>query len=1127
MRPRRARAPALRRRHRRTDDAPGGRPERARRVASPRAATSARRPSPACTTRASPTAICAACCSRRPAAAATPLRLGERAVGTVGQSSSPPAGPDRARARAPRGRARARGGGRRDGAGADGRRAALLEDREQSTEDRNGGAGALPSHLPSALRLPAKLAALFMHPAGPGARMPHRDRPPSRSEHAQALRAGRRAASALAAVALVVTLATAQATARRRYVAGPHRRRHRRLRLRGERRARRADDRGQLDPVRGSGGRPELLPVRRPAPSTTSTSTTPATASTTSATGSSFKTQIRNKNSFLYALPGVRVDRRPEAERRSRPTTSRARRTSNGQAALGRSVIARNLPVAPNNVGPKTIPNYDAVADQAIRTLPGRRQGVRRPASTIRSSSTSATTFDAHQHPQRHRQRGRRQGRSGGLQRPHDHPAGPQVARSPVTARPSPVPTARRTRWWACGRTHRPRGDQRGRGAIARNRRATVRSRSAASGNPLVNEVIIPLGKKDYFNRPQPAERPENFGKYVALAGARQGHEHPVPGLERARDQPDRHRQALLTGIPGLTQIAPERAADRHAEDQPRRAARTRRPNRFGVLAATRRGSRTGAGSPTTSSDIELRVVGGFLKGNKLPLGDGVDSNDVPSAARSRTSHRRTAASTRSSSATSRSHDPTPVSRRRQATEAAPAAPPPLAARHHDPPPSAPPSHPPRRPRGLRGRRRRLRADRAAIGAAPEPARLGAGVAAFPAPSASTRSGSPPPGDPARRPAQTPTRLAYLAAAYLQRVRETGDAGFYTRADGVLRARAGAAIPATSARSPSAGSAGARPPRLPRAACATARRCAGSRPELVKPYGVLVDALVELGRYGEAGATLQRMVDLKPTLASYARVSYFRELHGDLAGAEQAMRLAVSAGGDAPENVAYVQTLLGQPALRPRSPGAGRLRLPRGPVAVPGLRPGQRRAGPARRRPRPATGPRSAATARRSPACPCPSTSCALGETELAAGRDRGRPPRPRAGRRRGAAAARQRRRHRRRPRAVRGQPRQPRAGRGAGPPGLGLGAERALGRRRSGWALTRAGPPAGGAGLGRRALRLGSRDPPFLYHAGLAARAAGAARPGAGAGCAARWPRTRASRRSTRRGPGAALEAL
>ena len=81
---------------------------------------------------------------------------------------------------------------------------------------------------------------------------------------------------------------------------------------------------------------------------------------------------------------------------------------------------------------------------------------------------------------------------------------------------------------------------------------------------------------------------------------------------------------------------------------------------------------------------------------------------------------------------------------------------------------------------------------------------------------------------------------------------------------------------------------------------------------MLAPYFVIVDAQVELGRYGDAQRTLQELIDLRPTLASYARVSYFRELHGDLAGAMQAMRLAVSAGGATPENLAYVQTLLGQ-----------------------------------------------------------------------------------------------------------------------------------------------------------------------------------------------------------------------
>src|SRR5439155_11332648 len=34
-------------------------------------------------------------------------------------------------------------------------------------------------------------------------------------------------------------------------------------------------------------------------------------------------------------------------------------------------VIARGVPVAPNNVGPRTFPNYGSVANQAIRNLPG------------------------------------------------------------------------------------------------------------------------------------------------------------------------------------------------------------------------------------------------------------------------------------------------------------------------------------------------------------------------------------------------------------------------------------------------------------------------------------------------------------------------------------------------------------------------------------------------------------------------------------------------------------------------------------------------------------------------------------------------------------------------------------
>jgi tetratricopeptide (TPR) repeat protein len=56
------------------------------------------------------------------------------------------------------------------------------------------------------------------------------------------------------------------------------------------------------------------------------------------------------------------------------------------------------------------------------------------------------------------------------------------------------------------------------------------------------------------------------------------------------------------------------------------------------------------------------------------------------------------------------------------------------------------------------------------------------------------------------------------------------------------------------------------------------------------------------------------MVDLKPDLASYARVSYARELQGDLAAAMSAMDLALSAAGT-PEDRAFASSQLGDLAF--------------------------------------------------------------------------------------------------------------------------------------------------------------------------------------------------------------------
>jgi tetratricopeptide (TPR) repeat protein len=58
--------------------------------------------------------------------------------------------------------------------------------------------------------------------------------------------------------------------------------------------------------------------------------------------------------------------------------------------------------------------------------------------------------------------------------------------------------------------------------------------------------------------------------------------------------------------------------------------------------------------------------------------------------------------------------------------------------------------------------------------------------------------------------------------------------------------------------------------------------------------GVLTDANAELGNYVEAVKHAQRMIDLKPNSASYARVAHLRSLHGDHKGSVEMYKLAAN-----------------------------------------------------------------------------------------------------------------------------------------------------------------------------------------------------------------------------------------
>ncbi len=149
-----------------------------------------------------------------------------------------------------------------------------------------------------------------------------------------------------------------------------------------------------------------------------------------------------------------------------------------------------------------------------------------------------------------------------------------------------------------------------------------------------------------------------------------------------------------------------------------------------------------------------------------------------------------------------------------------------------------------------------------------------------------------------------------LAAAFMQKARETGDFSFNARAEESLKhsfrvapdnydgTKLQAALLLNYHRFPEA--------------LQAAQKARAINPKDHNVYAAMVDALVELGDYKGAVDAAQTMVDLRPDTSSYSRISYLRALHGDTKGAIEAMKMAVeSANPKNPESLAWCRVHLG------------------------------------------------------------------------------------------------------------------------------------------------------------------------------------------------------------------------
>jgi hypothetical protein len=346
-----------------------------------------------------------------------------------------------------------------------------------------------------------------------------------------------------------------------------------------------------------------------------------------------FKTHTRNGNTFLYAAPGVSSIHDPKLNVFQTYTVTRER--YRGGHKVSSRVIGRNLLVAPNNVGPKTFPNYNAVANQAIGSLRGGGKvfaGQRDDPFFV----DLGATFDG---INLRVGTGNQGGGKDDLAGYNVHSVVLQLPESQVTRNGRSVsgPAASNAVIGVWSTTERHRlSVLSAQDARKHKKHHTSKGQDHGDvqvsrlGNPLINEVIIPLAKKDQFNRTTPDHDAALYGKYAV---------NPEParllnalfGLGVKETGRTDIVTALLTGIPGKTQIAPNAVpADTLKINLgvPPTPAGSAKP--LGVIGGDLGGFPNGRRLTDDVTDIELRVIGGELIGKHLPLGDGVDQNDVP-----------------------------------------------------------------------------------------------------------------------------------------------------------------------------------------------------------------------------------------------------------------------------------------------------------------------------------------------------------------------------------------------------------------------------------------------------------------------------------------------------------------
>lgn len=192
-----------------------------------------------------------------------------------------------------------------------------------------------------------------------------------------------------------------------------------------------------------------------------------------------------------------------------------------------------------------------------------------------------------------------------------------------------------------------------------------------------------------------------------------------------------------------------------------------------------------------------------------------------------------------------------------------------------------------------------------------------------PEPAAGPRTSAQPADEVSRSIAQAQQRLvanpddygawAVLGLAYVEQARITADPTYYPKAEGALEESLALNEAGNDAALTAMGAlANARHDFV--SAADWARRAQQVNPVGSTSYGVLADALTQLGDYEGATAAIQEMLALKPGIPAFTRASYNLELQGNVGGAQAALQQALDEAFN-PSDIAFCRTYLGNLAF--------------------------------------------------------------------------------------------------------------------------------------------------------------------------------------------------------------------